>query len=74
MMHVIIPPLFEHALIEEVVAETIPEGTVDKVPEESIGIIVIEMIAITEAGIALEKDHFQEIMAVIELEVQTIAD
>ena len=28
------------------------------------------MMAITEAGISLEKDHFQEIMAVIELEVQ----
>ena len=32
------------------------------------------MMATTEAGIGLEKDHFQEIMEVTELEVQTIVD
>ena len=32
------------------------------------------MIAITEVGIDLEKDHFQEIMVVIELGVQAIVD
>ena len=61
-------------VIEDVVSEIIPEDTVDRIAEESIGIIVIEMINITEAGIGLEKDHFQEIMAVIEIEVQAIAD
>ena len=61
-------------VIEEVVFEIIPEDTVDKIVEESIGIIVIEMMATTEAGIGLKKDHFQEIMVVTELEVQTIVD
>ena len=61
-------------VIEGVVSEILPEDTVDKIAEESIGIIVIEMMAITEAGISLEKDHFQEIMVVIELEVQAIVD
>ena len=61
-------------VIEEVVFEIIPEDTVDQIVEESIGIIVIEMMATTEAGIGLEKDHFQEIMVVTELEVQTIVD
>ena len=61
-------------VIEGVVSEIIPEDTVDKVAEGSIGIIVIEMMAITEAGVGLEKDHFQDIMVVIELEVQAIVD
>ena len=46
---------------EEIISEIIPEDTVDKIAEESIGIIIIEMIAITEVGIGLEKDHFQEL-------------
>ena len=61
-------------VIEEVVFQIIPEDTVDKLVEESIGIIVIEMMATIKAGIGPEKDHFQEIMAVTELEVQTIVD
>ena len=61
-------------VIEEVVSKIIPEDIVDKIAEESIGIIVIEMMATTEAGIGLEKDHFQEIMEVTELEVQAIID
>ena len=36
----------------------IPEDSVGKIVEENIGITVIEMIATTEAGIGLEKDHF----------------
>ena len=60
--------------IEEIVSETTPEGRVDKIAEENIGIIVIEMMAITEAGTGLQKDHFQEIIAVTELGVQTIVD
>ena len=45
-------------VVEGVVSEIVPEDTVDKITEESIGIIVIEMMAITEAGIGLEKDQF----------------
>ena len=56
-------------VIEEVLFKIIHEDTVDKIVEESKGIIVIEMMATTEAGIGLEKDHFQEIMVVTELEV-----
>ena len=61
-------------VIEEVVSKIILEDTVDKIAEESIGIIVIEIMAITEAGIGLAKDCFQEIMVVIEIEVQEIPD
>ena len=32
------------------------------------------MIAVTEVGIGLEKNHFQEIMVVTELGVQAIVD
>ena len=59
-------------VIEEVVSKIIPGDTVDKIVEESIGIIVIEMMATTEVGIDLEIDHFQEIMVITEIEVQTI--
>ena len=45
-------------VIEEVVSEIIPQATVDKIVEESIGIIVVEMMATTEAGIGLEKEYF----------------
>ena len=61
-------------VIEEVISEIIPGDTIDKIVEGSIGIIVIEMMATTEIGIGLEKDCFQEIMVVTELEVQTIVD
>ena len=57
-------------ITEEIVSEIIPEVTVDKIAEESIGIIIIiEMIATTEVGIGLEKDHSQESMVVTELGV-----
>ena len=59
-------------VIEEVVSEIIPEDTGDKIIEESIGIIVTEMMATTEAGIGLKKNYFLEIMAATELKVQTI--
>ena len=61
-------------VMEEVVSEMIPEDTVDRIVEESIGIIIIDVMATTEAGIDLEKDHFQEIMVVTELEVKAIVD
>ena len=38
---------------EKIISEIIPEVTVDKAAEESIGIIVIEMITTTELGIGL---------------------
>ena len=61
-------------VIEGVISEIIPEDTVDKIAEESIEIIIIEIVVIAEAGIGLERDHFQEIMVVIKLEVQAIVD
>ena len=59
---------------EEIILEIILEVIVDKIAEESIGIIIKEMIATTDGGIGLEKDHFQEIMVVKELEVQAIVE
>ena len=56
-------------VIEGVVSKIIPEDTVDRIAEENIGVIVIEMMVTTEIGAGLEKDCFQEIMAVIEQEV-----
>ena len=56
-------------VIEGVVSDIIPENTVDRIVEESIGVIVIGMMVTTEVGTGLERDHFQEIMVVIELEV-----
>ena len=53
-------------VIEGVVSEIIP---VDRIAEESIGIILIGMMVTTEVGTGIEEDHFQEIMAVIELEI-----
>ena len=44
---------------------------VDKTVEESIE-TAIEMTVMTEAGTGLERGHFPEIMASIELEVQAI--
>ena len=41
----------------------------DKIAEESTE-TAIEMTGMTEAGTGLEKGHFPEIMATIELEVQ----
>ena len=61
-------------VIEEVVSKIIPEDTIDKIVGKSVGIIILETVAIAEAGIGLERDHFQEIMVVIELEVQAIVD
>ena len=56
-------------IIEGVVSKIIPENTVDRIVEENIGVIVIGMMVTTEVGTGLERDHFQEIMVVIELEV-----
>ena len=59
-------------VIEEVVFRINLEDMVDRTARESIGTIIIETVVIIDTGIGLEKEHFQEIMAVIELEVQAI--
>ena len=61
-------------IIEEVVFRIIQEGTIDKTAEESTEIIIIEIVVIVEIGIGLERDHSQEIMAVIDLEAQAVVD
>ena len=42
--------------------------------EESIEIIIIEVIAMIEIGIGLDNGHFTETMTIIENEVQAIVD
>ena len=61
-------------VIEGVISEIIPEDTVDNIAEESIEIMTMEIMVIAEAGIGLERDHFQEIMVITELEGQAIVD
>ena len=61
-------------VIGEIISEIIPEVTGDKIAEKSRRKIVTEGIVVTEVGIGLEKDHFQEIMVVTELGVQAIVD
>ena len=46
---------------------------VDKTVDETTE-IAIEMTVMTEAGTGLEKGHFPEIMAIMELQVQAIVD
>ena len=60
--------------IGEIILKRIEEIMADKTVEENTEITVIEMTVMIEAGIGLEKDHFLEIMAIIELEVQEIVD
>ena len=57
---------------EEIISEIIPEVTVDKTSDESIGIIIIEMITMIEVGIGLRKYHFQEIMVVTVMQIKHI--
>ena len=61
-------------VIGEVISGKIQEIMADKTAEENIEITVIGMIVMSEVGIGLEKGHFPEIMAVIELGVQVIVD
>ena len=56
------------------ISEVIPEDAVDKIAGESIEIMIMETMVIAVAGIGLERDHFQEIMVVTELEEQAIVD
>ena len=57
---------------EVILGETL-EIMVDKMVDENIE-IAIEMTIMTEAGTGLERGHFPEIMAIIELEVQAKVD
>ena len=60
-------------ILREVTLEEMLEIMVNKTVEESIE-KAIEITVMTEAGTGLEKGHFPEIMAKIELEVQTTVD
>ena len=57
------------AVIEGAVSEIIPEDTAHRIAEKNTGIIGIEMMVTIEVGTGLKKNCFQEIIAVIELEV-----
>ena len=61
-------------VIEEIIFRIILEDTIDKTAGESMEKIIIGIVVIIETGIGLERDHFLEIMVVIELEVQAIVD
>ena len=50
------------------------EDTEDKIAEESIKMIIREIVAMIEVGTGPERDHSQETIAVTELEVQAIVD
>ena len=56
-------------IIGEVILEETLEIKVDKTVEENPE-IAVEMTVMTEIGTGLERGHFPEIMAIIELEVQ----
>ena len=60
--------------MSKVIEEIISKNGIDRIVEESIGIILIEMIAIIGVGIGPGKDQFQEIMVVTELGEQVIVD
>ena len=65
-------PNMSNILGEVILGETLGI-MVDKIVEESVE-IAIEIMVMIEAGTGLEKDHFPEIMAIIELEVQATVD
>ena len=50
------------------------EDTIDKIAEGSMEMIIIGIVAVIAAGIGPEKDHSQETIVVIEIEVQVIVD
>ena len=54
----------------EIIIGNIQEIMEDKAVEESIEVIIIEVIATIEVGIGLENVHFPETMTAIELGVQ----
>ena len=60
-------------IIGEVILEETLGIMVDKTVEENIE-AALEMTVMTEAGMGIEKGHFPEIMAIIELKVQATVD
>ena len=58
----------------EIILEKIQEFIADRIAEENTKTIVTGMTVIIGAGIGLEKGHFPETLAVIELGVQAIVD
>ena len=56
-------------MLREVILEEMLEDLVDKIVEENIE-IAIEKTVLIEAGTSIEKGHFPEIMAIIDLEVE----
>ena len=61
-------------VIGEIIIGKIQENMEDKAVEERIEVIIIEVKAMIEVGIGLEKGHFPETMTIIEIEVQAIVD
>ena len=61
-------------VIEGTIFETILEDTIHKIAEENIEMIILEIVVTIEVGIGPERDHSQETIAVVELEVQAIVD
>ena len=59
-------------VIEGTIFEAILEDTIDKIAEGSIEMIIIGIVVTIKAGIGPERDHSQETITVIELEVQAI--
>ena len=60
-------------ILGEVILEEMLEIMADRIVEENIE-IAIEMTVLIEVGTGLERGCFPEIMAIIELEVQTTVD
>ena len=61
-------------VIGEIILGKIQDIMEDKAVEESIEVIIIEVVVMIEVGIGLEKGHFLETMTVIELGVKAIVD
>ena len=53
---------------------TVLGGALDKIAKGGIEMITIGVVITIEAGIGLERDHSQETIVVIELEVWAIVD
>ena len=61
-------------VIEGTIFEKVLGDMEDKIVEGSIGMIIIGMMVTIEVGIGQERDHSQETIAAIELEVQATVD
>ena len=61
-------------VIGEIILGKIQEIMEDKAAEESIEVIIIEVLVMIEEGIGLERGHFLETLTVIELGIQAIVN